>query len=297
MPPFQVPFPKFVHAAGGDVDQADAEVKPLEEIGREVANGAAAGVKPGGVAETLVKPRRFRNAKQSGVPCVNWDNINWAWQVQFPRLNEKGKAQGKTNRTFLLSKFMKQGLSEAEAEVAALEAAKAFRSDLVKQGILKEAKPVDPNFTSEVVGVSWDKQSKKWRVWLYPTGKKRIYGGSFTEKSAAEAKALELAKEHGLERRVKAVSTFSERFAGLPIFKPKVPYPGVYWEQRSQKWHAQCQINGAKRNFYAKPKDHSEVELEASFQKAVAWKKKQENEREKNFRNQWTPTSPVRCQG
>ena len=295
MPPFQVPFPKFVHAAGGDVDQADAEVKPLEEIGREVASVAAAGVKPGGT-ETSVKPscvRRVNSAKQSGVPCVKWDNTNWAWQVHFPRLDEKGNRQGYTNRAFSLSKFMKQGLSEAEADAAALEAAKAFRSELVKQGILKEPRPVDTNFTSEVPGVSWHKQSKKWRVWLYPTGKKSIWGGCFTEKSAAEAKALELAKEHGLERQVKAVGKLSE----LPIFKPKVPHHGVAWNRRTQRWHAYCQVNSVQRNFMVKPKDHSEVELEASFQKAVAWKKKQENEREKNFRNQWTPTSPVSCQG
>ena len=38
----------------------------------------------------------------------------------------------------------------AEADAAALEAAKAFPAELVKQGVLKEPKPVD-NFTSEVL--------------------------------------------------------------------------------------------------------------------------------------------------
>ena len=273
MPPFQVPFPKFVHAADGDVDQADAEVKPVEEISRE--DGArAAGF------DSATKPNRWRRnnlAKQSGVPGVHWDKKMWAWKVHFPRLDEKGNRQGYTYRAFSLSKFMKQGLSEAQADAAALEAAKAFRSELLKQGILKEPKPVDPNFTSEVIGVSWKKHSKKWRVRLYPTGKKSIEGGYFTEKATAEAKALELAKEHGLERRVKAVGKLSE----LPIFKPKVPYPGVSWEQRSQKWRAQCTVNGVNRNFKVKPKDHSEEELEASFQKAVAWRKRQEMEKEK----------------
>ena len=268
-----MPFPKFVHAAGGDVDQADAEVKPLEEISKEVAGGAA-GVKPGDVAETSVKPSRFRNAKLSGVPRVTWDNIKWAWRVQFPRLDEQGNRQGYAIRAFSLSKFMKQGLSESEADAAALEAAKAFRSELVEKGILKEAKLVDPNFTSEVVGVHWNRQKKRWRVMLGP---KKIQGGYFIEKAAAEAKALELAKEHGLERRVKAVRSFSE----LPTFKPKVPYRGVTWDRRTQRWHAQCNVNGATRNFGVRPKDHSEVELEASFQTAVAWKKRQEMEKGK----------------
>ena len=160
--------------------------------------------------------------------------------------------------------------------MAALEAAKAFRAELVKQGVLEEPKPVDPNFTSEVPGVCWDKASKKWQVLLTPNKatkgpNKRIHGGFFTEKAAAESKALELAKLHGLERKVTAVGRFSE----LPIFGAKVPYPGVTWERRSQKWHARC------RSFRAKPKDHSEAELEASHKKAVVWRKKQEKERVK----------------
>ena len=265
------------------VGKGPEEVKPVEEISKEVAKGAATGVEPGGMAETSVKPNclmRNNSAKQSGVPDVTWNN-DWAWQIRFPTFDKQGKKNGRACRKFSLSQFMKQGLSEAEADAAALDAAKAFRSELVKQGVLKEPKAVDPNFTSEVVGVRWKKSHKKWYVELAPKsgtkGPKKIYGGLFTEKAAAEAKALELAKEHGLERRVKAVGTFSE----LPIFKPKVPYPGVKWEQAEQQWHAQCTVKAANRNFRVKPKDHSEVELEASFQKAVAWRKKQEKENEK----------------
>ena len=35
-----------------------------------------------------------------------------------------------------------------------------------------------------------------------------------------------------------------------------------------------------------RPKDHSEAELERSFQVAVAWKKKQEKEKQSNAMNQ-----------
>ena len=264
------------------VGKGPEEVKPVEEISKAAASGAAAGVGPGGMAETIAKPNHFRrdnSAKQSGVPNVKW-NKGWAWEVRFPKFDKQGNTTGSTTRKFSLSQFIKQGLSEAEADAAALEAAKAFRAELVKQGVLKEVKSVDPNFTSEVVGVRWDKKTKKWRVELTKDSKK-IQGGFFTEKAAAESKALELAKERGLERRVKAVKSFSERLAGLPIFKPKVPYPRVNWNQARQQWHAQCTVNGANRHFRVKPKDHSEAELEASFQKAVAWKKKQENQREK----------------
>ena len=216
-------------------------------------------------------------SKQSEVPNVYWQSHCWSWSVHFPTIDENGEKSGHQQKSFSVRRFMRDGLSEEDAEAAALDAAKTFREELVKQGILKEPKPVDPSFTSEVPGVHWDKQRKKWQVQLRHTGKKSIWGGCFTEKAEAEAKALELAKEHGLERRVKAVGKLSE----LPIFKPKVPYPGVKWNRFVQQWHAQCNVNGAKRNFMVKPKDHSEAKLEASFQKAVAWKKKQEKENAK----------------
>ena len=56
---------------------------------------------------------------------------------------------------------MKQGLTEDEADAAALEAAKAFRADLVRQGLVKEPKAKDPQFTSDVVGVRWRQGSKE----------------------------------------------------------------------------------------------------------------------------------------
>ena len=64
------------------------------------------------------------------------------------------------------------------------------------------------------------------------------------------------------------------------MFHPKVPYAGVTWEQSEQK--VACSVRTlvvCKRNFRLKPKDHSEAELERSFQVAVAWKKRQEEER------------------
>ncbi|CAK9001379.1 unnamed protein product [Durusdinium trenchii] len=193
-----------------------------------------------------------------------WDSVG-----QKPQLQPQLEA---------LQKFLKHQRNQLASRdtTRGSRAAKAFRAELVKQGVLEEPKPVDPNFTSEVPGVCWDKASKKWQVLLTPNKatkgpNKRIHGGFFTEKAAAESKALELAKLHGLERKVTAVGRFSE----LPIFGAKVPYPGVTWERRSQKWHARC------RSFRAKPKDHSEAELEASHKKAVVWRKKQEKERVK----------------
>ena len=262
------------------VGLAAEEVKPSDEKIEEEAPIAVAAAENPLPTCGEQKPNKFKRnnvAKQSGVPNVGWKSTMQSWCVHFYERDAKGKKIRSTGRMFSVKKFMGPGISEAQADAAALQAAKAFHAELVEKGILSEPKQKDPNFTSEVPGVKWEKNVQKWRVQIPAKGgKKKIHGGCFTEKAAAEAKALELREKDGLQRRVKPVATLSE----LPVFHPKVPYRGVNWEQRSQQWHAQCQVAGANRNFYVKPKDHSEAELERCFQVAVAWKRKQEKEKE-----------------
>eukprot|EP00438_Fugacium_kawagutii_P028009 Skav236480 [mRNA] locus=scaffold1440:110772:111728:+ [translate_table: standard] len=269
-----------------------AEVTEREENAKETAVPASA-AEPAALPEGQ-KPTQFKrhnSAKQSGVPSVLWNKSLIAWQVQHPTFDSKGKKVGYTNRVFAVKKFLVPGRTEAEADAAALEAAKAFRAELVLQGILSKPKPQDPNFTSEVPGVLWRKDRQKWRVEISLKGSQnKIQGGLFAEKGAAEAKALELREQHGLERQVTAVSTLAE----LPVFRPKVPYPAVKWEQGEQQWHAVCRVGGASRHFRIRPKDHSEEELERSFKVAVAWKKKQEKEKEKAAKPKEPPAKKQR---
>ena len=279
------------------VGAAAERLKLKNEIIKDAASAAPHAALPVASAEGL-KPTKFmRNnlVKQSGVPGVLWNRTCFAWEVQIPKYDSEGKRKGKTNRKFSISKFMVNGRSEAEADAAALEAAKTFRAELVRSGIVKESKELDPNFTSDVPGVLWSKQSKKWRVRIslkksnMKEPQKKVSGGHFMEKAAAEAEALRLQELHGLQRAVKAVSTLATRYAGLPVFHPKVPYAGVRWEQGRQQWHARCDYGGVHRHFRVKPKDHSEAELERSFQVAVAWRKRQEKEREKMAKSQTKP--------
>ena len=267
------------------VGLAAEQVKPSDEKIKEEAPIAVTAAEHPLSPPREQKPNKFtRNniAKQSGIPNVKWDRMLMAWQVKFPKRDSKGNKISWTNRVFSVKKFMGPGISEAQADALALEAAKAFHAELVEKGILSEPRQKDPNFTSEVPGVQWHKRVQKWQVEInLKSDQKKIYGGVFTEKAAAEAKALELVEKAGLQRRVKPVATLANRYAGLPVFHPKVPYPGVSWEQRSQQWYSACLVAGAKRNFYIRPKDHSEAELECSFQVAVAWKKKQEKENQK----------------
>ena len=122
--------------------------------------------------------------------------------------------------------------TEAEADAAALEAAKAFRAELVEKGILREP---NPDFSREVHGVSWSKSAKNWLVQVALNKRNRIYGGYFTEKATAEAKALELRERHGLQLQVKPVPAPANRYVGLPVFHPKVPYPKVKVEHARAK--------------------------------------------------------------
>ena len=71
----------------------------------------------------------YKLAKQSGV-----QNIWWGTGAKFPKLDSKGKILRWTNREFSVKKFMVPGCTEAEADAAALEAAKAFRAGAGCQG-------------------------------------------------------------------------------------------------------------------------------------------------------------------
>ena len=271
------------------VGAAAEELKPKDAIVREAASAASHGEELPVACAEGPKPTSFKRhnlVKQSGVQKVRWHSTCQAWQINFPCFDSGGRKTGMTGRKFSVKKFMVNGRSEAEADAAALEAAKAFHAELVRKGILKQPKERDPNFTSDVPGVKWNKRDKRWYVSISlkkskpKEPQKKIYGGYFTEKAAAEAEALRLQELHGLEREVKAVSTLETRYAGLPVFHPKVPYAGVTWSQAEQQWHAHIS-GGVKRHFRLKPKDHSEAELERSFQVAVAWRKRQEKEKEK----------------
>ena len=277
------------------VGLAAEQVKPSNEKIRDTPIAVAAEEHPPPLAEGQ-KPSRFQRinvAKQSGVPNVGWKNTMQSWCVQFYEQDAKGHKTRRTSRQFFVKNFIGPGISEAQADALALEAAKAFHAELVEKGILSEPKQKDPNFTSEVPGVQWRKSAQKWWVQIRPNGgKKTIHGGYFTEKAAAEAKALELREKDGLQRQVKPVATLSE----LPEFHPKVPYPGVKWRQPEQQWHACCAVGGSTRNFRVRPKDHSEAELERSFQVAVAWKKKQEKEKEKESKAVKSKVKPGRKQ-
>ena len=204
--------------------------------------------------------------KQSKVPGIHFNTGTWAWEVSFRRKGAKENGENeenevrKTNRSFPISKWMEAGLDEASADSAALQAATEFRSELVKDGLLTE--PKSGEFISAVPGVHWNKAKKKWVVQIRTKAKKFI--AFFVSKAEAERKAKQVTKR---PRRIVG------KMQDMPKFEPKTPCPGVTWNTKAQCWHAQVRDeNSLNKAFRVKPKDHSEVELDRSFNQAVEWR-------------------------
>ena len=196
--------------------------QPAAQLPTAGARSAAASRPAGDASRILpgngVKPAKVltkQQAKQSGIPNISWQSGLFCWRVDW---SERSKGASTRHRQqFGISSFMKDGLNEAEAEAAALEAAKAFRAQLVAQGRIKEK--LRESLSSDVVGVAYKKEQSKWKVEISRPGGRRIRG-YFTSK-AAEACALELRQLHGLR------SVTASAWAELPEVRPKAPVPGV----------------------------------------------------------------------
>ncbi|CAE7813917.1 unnamed protein product [Symbiodinium sp. CCMP2456] len=220
-----------------------------------------------------VVTRCFRGLeRQSGIQGISWRSAMSSWQVSW-------QVEGKRTRcSFAISKHMKQGLSEAQAVEAALQEAKAFREELVRLGKLKPPKPVtERSGDSTVKGVNYKKRGYYQVELVEPSTKRKVHGGTFKVKEEAEARALELAKELGLQEEVVRVKPLSE----LPHFEPLGPQRGIKWNRGEQGWHVQCNVSGSNRHMRFRPTDFSTKEVEKSWKQAVAWRKQQEKDRER----------------
>ena len=104
-----------------------------------------------------------RLERQSGIQNISWSVVGAAWECR--EYSRKGTGWKAKTRTFKISKFLEQGLDNEAAVEAALQEAKAYREELVRQGKLKPPKPRPPRST--VRGVTFDISKKKWLVRLY----------------------------------------------------------------------------------------------------------------------------------
>eukprot|EP00439_Symbiodinium_sp_Y106_P029266 s1240_g3.t1 len=221
---------------------------------------------PGTGAQTQAARRARRTVeRQSGIEHIAWRVDTNSWRCHYYTGSIKD-GRKEVSRTFPITKFLEQGLSEEAAVEAALQKAKAYREELVRQGILKPPK----THRSAVKGVTFDKRNQKWRVQLYHPGKVPVNGGSFGTKEEAEAKAREMAKQLGLEPvRVKKLSEMIH-------FDKLGPESGVSWSVPEQSWVSYVYFNGAKKSAKRfRPRDFSKQAVQNAWDEAVAWRKQQ----------------------
>ena len=114
------------------------------------------------------------------------------------------------------------------------------------------------SFSSEYVGVNWDKKLSKWRALIEYKGVSVHLGYYNTEIEASKAYQLALSKIKD--------GSFDPNY-----YKPKLTseYKGVYFDKASNKWRAQITINGKRKHLgYFK----TELEAHNACQKALKQK-------------------------
>ena len=217
------------------IPKANSEVTVLDE-GSDVQDYIRKQVPSGG--------RGFRRLeRQSGIPGISWKRSSSCWVLDVRRAGVKRKAI-----CFPLSHLLRQGMTEEDAVQATLKEAKTRREELVRQGMLKPAKPR----SSSVMGVTYHKTKRKWQVqFKLPGMNKHAFLGVYTTQAEAEAKAIEMAKK--LDKREEVVPV--PKVSDLPYFEPLGPQKGVKWNRGEQCWHAQHYVRGKNRNMRFQPKD------------------------------------------
>ncbi|CAE7319105.1 unnamed protein product [Symbiodinium sp. CCMP2456] len=136
-----------------------------------------------------------RLERQSGIQNISWYVKDASWKCK--RTYTRGGVRKASARYFAISKFLEQGLGEEAAVEAALQEAKAYREELVRQGKLKPPKPKPPRST--VRGVVFHKGHQKWQVRLYhPVTKKALNSGTYSVMEEAEVKARQMARQLGV---------------------------------------------------------------------------------------------------
>ena len=136
------------------VGLAAKEVNPSDGKITEAPAAVAAAENPPPPSEEQ-KPNQFKRnnvAKQSGVPNVTWRNHLQSWCVRFHERDAKGKKTRDTGRHFSVKSFMGPNISEAQADIAALEG---------RQGLPCRAGGEGPPQRAEAAGPQLHQQSAR----------------------------------------------------------------------------------------------------------------------------------------
>ena len=219
---------------------------------------------------------------------IYWDQSKYAWILKW----RSSKDSSDSRQIFSVQRYKADGLTEKEADQAALDAAKTVRLDLVERKIIIpggfQQGPRSPGVglesekKSTVPGVTWCKSKSAWRVRLRRTipgsnGKERYMDGGYFRpvssnpadiveaRSRAEARQAELCLEHGIQH------TSIERKDATQFVKHHSSVNGVSWNAAECVWRAQIRINKKQVGKRFRPLDDSEANIVRSRVEAEAW--------------------------
>ena len=164
--------------------------------------------------ENVSKDKKNGASQYSG---VTWHKATNKWRSQI-RIGDKRKQLGLF-------------ISEEEAHEAYQNALKIYHDG----GDLSFMEIRIP--TSQYSGVTWDKNTNKWKSYITINGKKKHLGSFTSEEEAAEAyqNALKIYNDGG----------------DLSFMETRIPtskYKGVSWNKYGDKWQSYIKINGKQRH-------------------------------------------------
>ena len=132
---------------------AQAELSKEEEKQEDVTERRRSCVRRSEVKSDTAEASKNDNSATptSGVPNIGWSK--GSWRVCYSKI-EAGKKIN-TSRQFNFLKYLDEGLGRLEAVAQALEEAKAFRAELVKQGLVRELPQSDPQQLPAKPHMTW----------------------------------------------------------------------------------------------------------------------------------------------
>merc|ERR1712034_82636 len=133
-----------------------------------------------------------KKEKTSQYKGVSWHKQSGKWLVRVPVKGEKLKYGGTFKDEMDAAKRVNQ-LCE-ELKIPSQNAEITQISKIPNQQYRQKKKEK----TSEYKGVCWDKQNKKWRVWLTLKGGESKYGGMFKDQQDAAERINQLCEEFGI---------------------------------------------------------------------------------------------------
>ena len=115
------------------------------------------------------------------------------------------------------------------------------------------------NTSSGIKGISWDKQAKKWRLWVH-LYKKRWYMGAYS--------SLEKAKELKLLAEEKGEISYDQWLDWYNTFKSTLPKPNVFEDLTGQRFGRllalRSELTGQKTYWYCKCDCGKEIKVSKS---------------------------------